>query len=47
MELVVSVLKYTFVVGAGVEALLMLRALYQLARDKAKAADLPAAPAEE
>ena len=47
MEVVVSVLKYIFVVGVGVEGLLILRALYQLARDKAKAAELPAAPAEE
>ena len=47
MESIVSVLKYVFVVGVGVEVALILRALFQLARDKAKVAELPAAPAEE
>ena len=41
MELVVSILKYLFVVGVGVEVALILRALYNLARDKARAAELP------
>jgi hypothetical protein len=40
---VVSILKYVFVVGAGVEVALILRALFILARDKARAADLPMA----
>jgi hypothetical protein len=47
MEIVVSILKYIFAVAAGVEVLLILRALFNLARDKARAAELPAAPAEE
>ena len=47
MEIIVSVLKYVFVVGVGVEVALILRALFQLARDKAVAAELPATPAEE
>jgi hypothetical protein len=41
MELVVSVLKYTFVIGASVEVVLILRALYTLARDKARAVEPP------
>jgi hypothetical protein len=47
MELVVSLLKYIFVVGAAVEVSLILRALFLLARDKANAAALPAASTEE
>jgi len=43
METVVSIIKYIFVVGAGVEVVLILKALFDLARDKARAA----APAEE
>jgi hypothetical protein len=46
MELVVSALKYIFVIGVGVEVALILRALYTLARDKARAAEPPAAPTE-
>jgi hypothetical protein len=38
MDTVVNILKYTFVVGAGVEVALILRALYALARDKAREA---------
>jgi hypothetical protein len=47
MEIVVNILKYIFVVGFGVEILLILRALFNLARDKAQAAEQPGAPAEE
>jgi hypothetical protein len=47
MEIVVSILKYIFVGAAGVEVLLMGRALFNLARDKARAAEPPASPAEE
>jgi hypothetical protein len=41
MELIVTILKYLFVVGLGVEVALILRALFSLARDKARAAELP------
>lgn len=47
MEIFVTILKYIFVVGVGVEVLLILRALVDLAREKARAADAPPAPAEE
>jgi hypothetical protein len=43
MELAVSILKYLFVVGLGVEVALIVRALFNLARDKARAAELPVA----
>lgn len=46
MEPVVSILKYLFVVGAGIEVALILRALYKLARDRASAAELPATAEE-
>jgi hypothetical protein len=46
METVVSILKYTFVVAFGVEVALILRALYTLARDKARAAASPDTPTE-
>jgi hypothetical protein len=46
MEIVVSIIKYIFVVGVGVEVALILRALYSLARDKAREADSPANPTE-
>jgi hypothetical protein len=36
-------LKYLFVAGLGIEVALILRALFNLARDKARAAQLPAA----
>ena len=39
MEIVVNILKYIFVVGFGVEILLILRALFKLARDKAREAE--------
>ena len=47
MDIFVSVLKYIFVVGAGVEALLILRALVNLARDKARMDQPLAGPVEE
>jgi hypothetical protein len=47
METVVSIIKYVFVVGFGVEILLILRALFELARDKAREAQAQPAPAEE
>ena len=47
MHLVVSLIKYIFVVGAGVEVVLILKALYELARDKARAEAPTATPAEE
>ena len=46
MELIVHILKYLFVVGLGVEVALILRALFNLARDKARAAELPVAVEE-
>jgi hypothetical protein len=46
MEIVVNILKYIFLVSVGVEVVLILRALFILARDKARAADLPAATEE-
>ena len=46
MEIVVSMLKYIFVVGLGVEVALIVRALFNLARDKARAAELPVAAEE-
>lgn len=42
MSLVVSIIKYVFVAGAGVEVVLILRALYALARDKASTPSVPA-----
>jgi hypothetical protein len=47
METVATILKYIFVVGLGVEILLILRALFNLARDKARAAAAAPASAEE
>jgi hypothetical protein len=46
MEIVVSILKYLFVIVFGVEVALILRALYALARDKARAAASPDASTE-
>jgi hypothetical protein len=46
MEIVVNTVKYLFVVGLGVEVALILRALFNLARDKARAAELPVAAEE-
>lgn len=45
MILIATVLKYIFVVGLGVEVLLILRALFNLAREKARATE-PAAVKE-
>jgi hypothetical protein len=45
METLIPVVKYIFVVAVGVEAALILRALYQLAREKAVVP--AAAPAAE
>jgi hypothetical protein len=39
MEIVVSVIKYLFVIALSVEAILIGRAIINLARSKAKAAD--------
>ena len=47
MEAIIPAVKYVFVVGVGVEVLLILRALFTLAREKARAAEAPAAAAEE
>jgi len=47
MVFVATIIKYIFVVGLGVEVLLVLRALFNLARDKARAAEAGPAPAEE
>jgi hypothetical protein len=47
METIVPVIKYIFVVGAGVEVALILRALFLLARDKARAAQAASTAAEE
>jgi hypothetical protein len=47
MEMVATVVKYIFVVGVSVEIALILRALVRLAREKARAAELPARIAEE
>lgn len=43
MAVVVTVLKYIFVVGLGIEVLIILRALVGLAREKAQQ---PLAPTE-
>lgn len=45
MELVVSVIKYTFVVALGVEALIITRAIIRLAREKARTTAVGSAPA--
>jgi hypothetical protein len=47
METLVPFVKYTFVIAAGVEVALILRALVVLALGKARAVALPAATAEE
>lgn len=47
MEAIIPAVKYVFVVGVGVEVLLILRALFTLARDKARAAEVSAPAAEE
>jgi hypothetical protein len=47
MESIVPAIKYVFVVGVGVEVALVLRALFLLARDKARAAEATVVAAEE
>ena len=47
MEALVPIVKYIFVIAFGVEIVLMLRALFLLARDKARDAQAPAPVAEE
>jgi hypothetical protein len=48
METLVPAIKYIFVAGVAVEAVLILRSLFLLARDKARdAAAATAQPAEE
>jgi hypothetical protein len=47
METLVPIIKYTFVIAAGVEVALILRALVVLALGKARAAALPAPAAGE
>lgn len=44
MEIVMYVIKYTFVLALGVEAILMVRAVVNLVREKARQ---PAPPATE
>jgi hypothetical protein len=46
MDILIAVLKYGFVVALAVEAALVGRALFRLAREKARPAAEPA-PAEE
>jgi hypothetical protein len=46
METVVALVKYIFVAGVAVEVALILRALFTLARDKARAANVAEAPAQ-
>ena len=47
MDTISTIVKYVFVIGVGVEVALILRALVALARGKARAAQPPAAMAEE
>jgi hypothetical protein len=47
METLVPIVKYSFVIAAGVEVALIVRALVVLALGKARAAALPAPMAEE
>jgi hypothetical protein len=47
MEILATIVKYIFVIGAAVEVALILRALIALARGKARAAEVPARMAEE
>ncbi|MDZ4720487.1 MAG: hypothetical protein SH847_18690 [Roseiflexaceae bacterium] len=43
MELATSIIKYLFVIALGIEGLLIVRAVVNLARDKARTAKPPAA----
>jgi hypothetical protein len=45
MELVVSIIKYTFVIALGIEAVIITRAIIQLAREKSRISDTSSAPA--
>ena len=45
MELIVSIIKYTFVIALGIEALMITRAIIRLAREKARPADVGNIPA--
>lgn len=47
METIAPIVKYVFVAGVLIEVVLILRALFLLARDKARAAEAPVQPAEE
>ena len=47
MEIVITVVKYIFVIAVGVEVALILRSLVMLAREKARGAQAPVRPAEE
>jgi hypothetical protein len=47
MESIVPFIKYVFVLALGVETILILRALFQLARDKAREAQAPTPASEE
>ena len=47
METIIPAVKYVFVTGVAVEMLLILRALFLLARDKARAAEVATPAAEE
>jgi hypothetical protein len=47
MDIITTVVKYIFVVAAGVEVALILRALVVLARGKARVAEPAARIAEE
>ena len=47
MEMLVPIIKYTFVIAVGVEVVLMVRALVMLAVGKARTAALTVPSAEE
>jgi hypothetical protein len=47
MQTALYIVKYAFVLGLGVEVVLILRSLFLLARDKARAATVAPAAAEE
>ena len=47
METLVPIVKYTFVIAAGIEVALLLRAIVVLALGRARAAALPAPAVEE
>jgi hypothetical protein len=46
MELIIAAIKYIFVVALGVEAILIGRAIMNLAREKARAAAQPSTARE-